>query len=133
MTEGLDASSLRSRVRTARSVSCSDLGLFRISKTSEFRISSLRRALGADRAKEGRAQVAVAAVGQDDDDRAVRHLVGDGQRPGHGGAAGHADEDALVGGQQPGGLEGLAVFDGDLLVQQARVVDARDRSIRSCS
>src|SRR5512142_2303054 len=78
----------------------------------------LRRTLAADRCEQRRAEIAVAAVRKDHDDRAVLHLLRLFHRRPHGRSAAHADEQAFLERQPARGVEGVIVHDVPLLIQR---------------
>lgn len=55
----------------------------------------LGRTLGTEGAKEGGAEIAVAAVREDDGDGTLFHALGNPQSPGDSGAAGHTDQETF--------------------------------------
>ncbi len=77
------------------------------------------------RGEERRAEVALPAVGQDDDQGASRHPAGFLDGGGHGRPAAHADQQALLARQPPGRFIGLLVLDVDFLVDALLLEDLR--------
>ena len=75
--------------------------------------------------EQGGGEVAFAAVRGDDHDEAALHFPGLADGHGHRGPGAHAQEQALLAGQAPGGLIGLFVFDVDDLVGLGLVEDPR--------
>ena len=75
--------------------------------------------------EQGRAEIALTAVGQNDHEGSGFQGAGLAQGHRHGRTAAHAHEKALFPGQAPGGFKGLFIVDVDLLVDAAFVEDFR--------
>ncbi|EKD38021.1 MAG: hypothetical protein ACD_75C00898G0001, partial [uncultured bacterium] len=77
------------------------------------------------RGEERRAEIAFAAVGQNNHHQTAFHAFGILDGRGHGPATAHADQQALLAGQLPRHAEGVLVVDDDDLVRDRFVEDAR--------
>ena len=75
--------------------------------------------------EQGSGEVAFAAVGGDGHDEAALHLPGLADGHGHRGPGAHAQEQAFLAGQAPGGLIALFVLDVDDLVGLGLIEDPR--------